>query len=219
MVPLINISINSMDHKMMKTYFFIFIGIIFINMFAYNGDLLFLNYFFGFLFVYFIITYIKKYVKIFENNFKLNITICITCLCLLILSILLINYLGLKYVFFSKQLLLLNRFYNPLILMFAISLLYLMKNNERHNKIVNYISSLSLLIYVFHAHPYIQGFVKGLYFDYYYNIGYKNLVILSLLLAVIFTVGSLVLSAMYSLIEQFTIKLIKKTNCNITNEK
>lgn len=208
--PLLNNGLSLLDKKTHFMYVILLSFIMFINTFV-NG-VMFFNDLIGFISLYVIIAYIKKYHEQIEHNFKINLFLCIVSFLLLIGSILIINYLGQHYSFLNNQLLVLNKFYNPLIVVFSISLLFLFKSKNFKNNVINYISTLSLLIYLFHGQQFIVGYLKGRYYDYMIlNYGTNNLIIYTFILVIIFFVGSVILSVIYKSIEDYIIKLFKKT--------
>ncbi len=175
-------------------------------------DLFYFNSLIGFIVIYFLIAYTKKYMIKISNNKTINITLCIFSFLSLISVIILVNFIGLKINIFNNQLLIMNHFTNPFIILISFTLFNIFRQKEFYNKVTNYFSSLSLLIYLIHGNQFVVGYLKGVYFDYlYYHFGYKNIMLYVIILSFIYLLGSILLSIIYKHIIQSNLtKLIDK---------
>ncbi len=205
--PLLNNAISLLTKKQHLIYTIVFIILLSIN--TLTGSTLYFNELIGFISIYFILSYLKKYHNDFENNNKMNITLYISSLLILLISIILLNYLGINIKQLNGNMLLLNKFYNPLIIIHVLSLFYLFKSKSFNNRLINKVSGLSLLIYLFHGQQFVVGYTKGLYHDALQLNNNYDAIIASLVLAVLFFVGSLFLSLLYNYIEN-KVKIIFK---------
>ena len=206
--PLLNIIIKNISRKKHLLYLCVFglIGLISVV----KSDFLYFNNLFGFITIYFLISYLKNYKNDYLNNKKINLFLSIISFILIFVSILFTNMLGLRFSLFSDKLLLLNKFYNPIIILLSLSLFNIFNMKSFHIKTINYISSMSLLIYLFHGQQFIQGFLKGSYFNFITSNSNVNVILASLILSVIFFVGSLILSIIFSKIKLLVTKLFNK---------
>ena len=148
--------------------------------------------------LYFAIAYMKYYLVDLSNSVKFNIfmfgvgfvgNIGVVCLT---------NFLGLHFEVFSNQLLRWNTNCSPFLLLIAISMLNLARSTRFKNNIVNYISSLSLLIYIIHENLLLRTFYRPQMWNYVYNqFGYKYILIWTFVLVVIVFSFGLITSIIY----------------------
>lgn len=209
--PFINNAIEKLDkRKLLMTNIILLVLYSILN--TIKSDLFYYNSLIGFVVIYFAIAYMKKYMNNFSKNKKMNIIVCCLAIIALIISIIVINFAGLRIGMLSNKLLIMNSFTNPLIILISFTLFNIFKQKEFYNNAINYLSSLSLLIYLIHANQFLGGYLKGNYFDYvYYNFGYNNIIIFVVILALIYLLGSVLLSALYKcLINNVLEKLINK---------
>ena len=106
--------------------------------------------FVGFVCLYFIVAYVKIYLPNFTSSIRINIILLISSLICHLCLIVVTNFLGLKLNIFSNKLLHWCEFINPFIIIMALSLFNIAKSHEFVNKSVNYLSSLSMLVYIIH---------------------------------------------------------------------
>lgn len=211
--PFLNLIIKSLNKKQL-----LFCSIILIILYSFvpmvKDNLFYTNRLIGFILIYFIVSYLKLYMKSFTENKKINFKLLIVSILLLVGMICCANYLGLKYSFFSNKMLHWNKFVNPLIIIFSISLFNLFHNYSFHNKFINYLSSLSLLIYIIHANRFVDNYLKGTYFQYFTNnCGSNKIILLVLSLAFIFILFSILCSLLYKIILQKKIHKIGEKIC------
>ncbi len=163
---------------------------------AYN--FLYYNLIIGYIMIYFIVAYYKLYGnKIFKNKNR-TILLMLSSIVFLFLSVITINYLGLKYNIFNNKLLLLNKFDNPLIIIFCISLFNIFIKKDYYNKIINYFSGLSLYIYLVHGNYLFENYIKGYYYDYIVKSISINKIFETLLLTAFFLFISIIGSAIFN---------------------
>lgn len=214
--PFLNNIIEKLDKRKL-----LMVNIVLILLFSIlniiKSDLFYYNSLIGFIVIYFIMAYIKKYM----NNFSANKKINIACSCLflggVILSIIIINFLGLRINILSNKLLIMNSFVNPLIMFGSFTLFNIFRQKETNNKAINYLSGLSLLIYLVHGNQFIAGYLKGSYFNtLYYKYGYDNIILYVIVLFMIYFIGSIVISIVYKCSIQVNIeKFVDRLYLNI----
>ena len=184
-----------------------------------KADLFYYNSLISFIVIYFIMAYMKKYLNKFSNNRKINIILCCFTFICFVTSIIIINFIGLKIDILSNQLLIMNNFTNPLIIVVSFTIFNIFKQKEFHNKAINYLSSLSLLIYLIHGNQFMVGYLKGAYFDYILaHFGYSNIMLYVLSLTLIYLLGSIFISIIYKhLIQTNLQKIIDKLYLYLKN--
>ncbi len=208
--PLLNIIIKKINKKQLLIInlfnIILYCGINFIL-----KDKFYFNELIGFIIIYFIVAYFKLHLKNISNSKKINLLLLIGSISCHILLILITNYLGLHSpAFFNKQLYW-NNLSNPFDILIGISLLNLFKSKKFINKKINYISSLSLIIYLLHENiMFKKEFFVNLYRYIYNNYTYKYISLWVLLIAVITFIISVILATIY----KETIQKILKKVCD-----
>lgn len=161
--------------------------------------------------LYFTIAYMKYFLIGLSNNIRVNILMLGIGFAGNTGIVLLTNFLGLKFGIFSDCLLRWNSNDNPFLLLAAVSMLNIAKYVHFENRIVNYISGLSLLIYLFHENLLLRTFYRPLMWNYVYNqFGYENILVwMFALVAIVFGFGLIA-----SMIYERTIQKIVTIVCN-----
>lgn len=108
--------------------------------------------------IYFIVAYIKLYMINFVNNNKNNIMGLILCSMCFIGCILLTDIIGLHVSFMSDKMLYWVNNCNPFLIGMAISLFNIFRNCKFTNHTINYLSGMSLLIYIIHENLIIRTY-------------------------------------------------------------
>ena len=168
-----------------------------------------------FIVVYFYTTYIKKYMPNFTKNIKLNVLLLISSLICIFVYLVLLNYIGMKTYILDDKMLRLNTMTNTFVFIFGISAFNIFNNMDFHNKFINRLGSLSLLIYLIHNNYLFSNITR-------FRIGFiilrrfgRNTVILQIFIRAIIV---LVLVAVIALIFDFIFgKPIKKVADYLTN--
>jgi hypothetical protein len=87
---------------------------------------------------------------------------------------------------------------NPFLLAMVISSFNLMRRLDFKNKTINYISGLTLLIYIIHENIILRSYYRPWIWRYVYlNFGYKNLVLCTLCIAVVIFLFGTIASIIY----------------------
>lgn len=161
--------------------------------------------------LYFIIAYIKYFLVDLSNNIKTNLILFAFGFLGNIGIVLLTNILGLRVEMLSNSLLRWNTNCSPFLLMMAISMLNIARNIHFKSNAINYISSLSLLIYIFHENLLLRTFYRPLMWNYIYTqFGYTYVIVWTLVLTVIVFCFGLMASFIY----KNTIQKIVVSVCN-----
>ena len=195
--PFLNRLIKSMEQKILLkstlVLLFLYVGVNYIlsGRFFSSQIILWIT-------LYFAIAYTKFYLADLSNNVKFNIltfgigfvgNIGIVCLT---------NFLGLRFEIFSDKLLKWGSNRSPLLLLMAFSMFNIARGVRFENNIVNYISRLSLLIYIFHENLLLRTFYRPQLWNYVYKqFGYEDILIWTLILVVLVFSFGLITSIIY----------------------
>lgn len=159
--------------------------------------------------VYFAIAYMKYFLVDLSDNIRINLLLVAIGLVGNIGIVLLTNFLGLHYDIFSDMLLYWNSNYSPFLLLMAVGMLNIARNMHFNSKKVNYISGLSILIYLFHENQLLRTYYRPLMWHYIYNhFGYDYVLAWALILTVIVFSFGLIASILYKCtMQRFTISV------------
>lgn len=156
-----------------------------------------------FIVVYFEIAYIKLYLKKYSQNIKINVIILLLSIIAIPILIIFTNFLGMNITFFQDKLQHWGGNHCPFILINSICLFNIFNNIKFHSKIINFISSLSLLIYIFHENYFVREYLRPNIWIYIYkNYGYNNVVLINLLISIFIFVISIFVSILYKVLLQ-----------------
>ena len=210
--PLLNIIIDKLDKKrLFHVNVFILIYYLCIQFIVapnYNNII-------GFILIYFIVAYLKKYLKNYSSNKKMNIIVLFISSIIFIAFIGLENFLGCKISILSDKMLRYATIINPLIIIISISLFNLFINKSYCSNKINYISALTLLIYLIHDNFLLREYTKAFYWMNIENIfSYRYISLLVLFTTIGVFLVSLVIASLYKETIQ---KLIKKICDSIWN--
>ncbi|MDE7265303.1 MAG: hypothetical protein K2N52_03415, partial [Clostridia bacterium] len=175
------------------------------------------NKFFCFVNIYFVVAYFKKYGQNFCNSKKLNIILCVASAVLYVALRLALNYAGLKIDYLYDKMLGYVHIHCPILIVFSITLFNLVNMQKWHSKFVNYLSSLSLLIYIIHHNNLFAELIQPKWYDFFLGrVGENHFVLSILALAAIYFAGSVLLATAYRYsIEIGVKKLSAKIDCAV----
>ena len=165
--PLLNIIIRSLKKRellLVNVTMILMYSVI--NMFY--DKTFYWNELISFIELYFIVAYIKKYMKKYSNNLYFNMFNAFIFTFILYLWIIIINLIGIKIEYVNAKMLYWLNISNPFIIMIALSLFNIFKNIQLKSHIINYISSLSLFVYIITDNLFVREYIKPLLFDYYF---------------------------------------------------
>jgi hypothetical protein len=131
-------------------FLYIFIG-------TFKG-LFYTSYLIQWIAIYFVVAYIKLYLKDMSESKKMNVFLLCIGIVGYISLITITNYIGLRFGSLSDKMSHWNRNCNLFFVLIAISVLLLAKKVKFTNRIINYVSKLSMLIYVFHNNPILRKY-------------------------------------------------------------
>lgn len=134
----------------------------------------FYSHLIGFICIYWIVMYVKKYLKEFNSDKVRNIKLLLFCAIGNLILVFATNYVGREYGILKNQCTYWNTFMNPFYILGAIAAFDIAKEHYFVSKTVNYISGLTLLIYVIHFNRLIfthliPDIYKWIYMKYTYE--------------------------------------------------
>lgn len=162
-----------------------------------------INLFFANEFVIFLATYvIISFIKIFKNEWteKLKTNKCILFVSVIsyIVLILCVDFLGLRTNYFFNRLVRWNMNNSLFMFLIAFSSFNIMKKKEFINRTINYLSSLSLLVYIFHENLAFRRYFRPVIeFSILNRFGIEHAFICAVCMAVSLTILSFIISAIY----------------------
>lgn len=188
--PILNIIINSLEEAKYKQYLFVsicmysFIALVLPGK-LYSNDLV------GFILIYFVVGYLRKYKNDFVNNKELHVKIIAFTSILSIILFLGFDILGLRFSLLRNQMMRFCIFTNPLLIIIGISLLCYFQTKELKSPVINYMSSLSIYVYLIHCNDLVVKYLRYMYFDF---IHMKYGMRLELLFVIVYGIATLATS-------------------------
>lgn len=146
--------------------------------------------------IYFLVGYIKKYHNDYYKQAGLRKALCLIVGVLLV-SILIINMLGLKISMFSNHVLFLAKTCNPVIICLVILTFGFALQRNTYSKAINGISSLTLFMYLIHENLFFRGLTRPHLWQFISTNIDANMVVQTLTLAIVIFVISLVAAMVY----------------------
>jgi hypothetical protein len=127
--------------------------------------------------IYFVIAYMQYYLKDFTDSVKANAYLFIFGLIGVIGLTLLTEFAGVHISALSKQALhWAPNNSNPFVIAMALALFNMARQIHFYNNAINYLSSLTLLIYIIHENIILRGYVRTrIWNSIYHNYGYEHI--------------------------------------------
>lgn len=203
--PLLNIIIKNIKQKILFLVVALFIVLYCVESFVMEGKRFFYSELIGFCGIYFIVAYVKKYMEFIHNNRQYGVSLLLVGIVGWFFQNLVTDFVGLHLNFLANKGQLWNQFINPCYIMIAIGLFIISKNHTFISKSINYISSLSLLIYMFHCNRIVRDYFRFDFFGFVKNnYSYKHL----LYFCIIYGFITLIFGVLLSFIYEKTIKKV-----------
>lgn len=127
-------------------------------------DCFYFTNFAAFVMIHVIVFYDKKYIYN-KNNEKMEIPIAMISITAILIWIAFVNVIGSRVPFFHDKGLWFCKFYNPAIICMGVCLINISARREWRSKLVNRVSSLSLLIYLLHGSYFWLSYGKYWFYD------------------------------------------------------
>lgn len=209
--PLLNVIINKLDKqhlfRISASLFMIYVCFNFIKKDSFFPSTIIL-----WITIYFVMAYIQLYLKDFADSAKYNFMLLAVGFVGWLGIAFVANYLGLHISCLSDKVLRWQTNYNPFLIIIAIALFNLMRKLNFTNKVINYISSLSLLVYIIHENIVLRNYCRTALWNYVYkNYGYSNILLWVFIIFLIVFIFALISSIIYDkTIRTFVRKLADK---------
>lgn len=195
---LFNVLIEAMNKKMHCTLCLV-MSVLFLLLSTVKNDAFFNTNLMVFSTIYFVVAFIKRYRTDFVYNRGMNRAVLLACSVLLVGSIVVINYAGLKTRVLSSKVLALAKTCNPLIVGIAISGFHLSIGRNFYSKEINYVSSLSLLIYLIHENIILRMLRPAAWELFTVNFNGVNVVVRTLALAAFVWLFAFAMASIYKI--------------------
>ena len=162
--------------------------------------------------IYFLVAYLKLYCKRATSRRKVGLILILIGASGFIGQVLVANYLGLYISVLKDKVLRWNSNCNPFYIMLALGSFIIALQSNLRNKYINYISSLSLFIYLFHENYLFREYTRPYIWQLIYTIlGYEHVILLDLGFAVVLFLVSVIISAVYKeTIQHFINRIVDK---------
>lgn len=201
--PLLNIVIDKLDKRTLLRVDIGFILLYCCNCFIMNNSVLSYSDLLAFIGIYFIVAYVKLYMRSVTRNKMYGVAIVIIGIVGWFMEKFIILLLGLKISMFSNQAQKGNIFINPCYIIIAVGLLIIANNLTFYHGVVNYISSLSFLIYIIHCNIIMRNYGRYEFFEYIYlTYTYNYLLLWVIIFMIINLFGALTLAIIYHMLLQ-----------------
>ena len=177
-------------------------------------NLFFANELVIFLATYVIVSFIKIYKNEWTENLKLNEGILFVSIVSYVVLILSVDYLGLRTNYFLNRLVRWNMNNSLFMFLIAFSSFNMMKKKKFINRTINYFSSLSLLVYIFHENLAFRRYFRPVIeFSILRRFGIEHAFICAVFMAVSLAILSFIISAIYKI---FFTKIVSKLSSIIS---
>ncbi|MBR1477136.1 MAG: acyltransferase [Lachnospiraceae bacterium] len=211
--PILNGLIYGMDKKRHFRCVAILSGLyIFINYFKNiigKSGFFFTNWLVTWITVYFIVAYMKIYLMEFCNSTKANLRLFMFGAGGHVFLFILTDIIGLYTPMMKNKLLIWNVECSPFYIMACIAMFNLFRRFKFQSKGINYVSSLTLIMYITHENILIRNYIRPYIFKYIYEqFGYDFIVLWVLIITVLTFIISFILGAFYDIFLKQSVKRI-----------
>ena len=146
--------------------------------------------------MYFVMAYLRLYGARFCNSKKANIIALVSTIVVHIGFLILSNYIFINSGEWGTMYW--NGYNNPLLFIIALTSLNLMKQTRFSSRVINYVSSFSLLIYVIHENLLFRTYLRPLIWEWIYlNLGYDLLFLWIFLFALALFAAAFIVAIIY----------------------
>nr|WP_297767853.1 acyltransferase family protein [uncultured Butyrivibrio sp.] len=184
---------------------FLYLGMNFIL-----DDLFFYSYILVWITIYFIIAYMKLYLQNYAEKVRYNAILLAIGMLGYVGLVVLTNHLGLSIERLSNNVLYWMKRCNPFLIMIAIAAINLAKKIEMNNKVINYLSGLSLVVYVLHENIILRSMLRPRLWRYIYSIyGYKHIISWSIVISFVVLLISIFVAIVYDKTIRNLVQLIE----------
>lgn len=177
-----------------------------------DADFFFGNSLIHFIGFYFIVSYLKNNLSVI-SNFKKNIICFFIGIGLSILLLIAMNFAGLHMNTVAQNILHFSVLkHNPINFLIAFSLFNIFRELKFQSKIINYISSLTMLIYIIHENDLFREYLRtALLYDFWEISNRMNIVLFILIFSAVLFIASTIIAIVYNKLFQMSVhKLAEK---------
>ena len=149
--------------------------------------------------IYFVVAYMQNYLIHFSDSIKANVILVICNVVFFIGLIILTEIDGLRISSLNGRMLRWANYCNPFMVFIAIGMFNIARNIHFKNRFINYISSLTLLIYIIHENLILRTYYRPAMWDYiYHSYGFEAVIGWIFIMVGIIFLFSVIVSAIYS---------------------
>lgn len=166
--------------------------------------------------LYFLVAYIKKYY--YEDLMKRKTTIVLIIIGItgFIFEIVMTDLLGLNIGFFRKQMLHWGKNSNPFIIMTVLGLLSVFLKLDMKNKVINYISSLMMLVFIIHENIIFSAYMRPYFYVFIHDtFGYRYISLWVIIGSLSLFGIALVIAVIYDNTLRIIVKKISALVCDL----
>lgn len=192
--------LNSVIHRMDKTALFRFSAALFCLYFLFSlaGGTFFGSKIIYWITMYFVIAYCKTYLRDALDRVGLNLAVMAVSFLCFVGAILITNLLCRRFSFFAGHLYHWNVNNNPFLFVLAFSMLQVARHIKFRNIAINYISGLSMLIYILHENIILRTYFRPqIINEIYARFGYDHIAGWVVCVALVLFVACVMVAAVY----------------------
>ena len=209
--PILNSIVNMMNQRqlfrstLVMVFLYVFMNFINCSWFFSSAIILWIT-------IYFAIAYMQKYLMSFVDNIRENIILFIIGVIGFIGIILITDICGLYSQVLSDKVMRWVNNCNPFLLAMSIAMFNIARNIHFKNRFINYISKLSLLIYIIHENIILRTYFRPAMWNYVYKrFGYSDVIQWVFIISFIIFIFGILCSILYVLtLQRFVNKVSGK---------
>ena len=209
--PILNSIVNMMNQRqlfrstLLMVFLYVFMNFINCSWFFSSAIILWIT-------IYFAIAYMQKYLMSFVDNIRENIILFIIGVIGFIGIILITDICGLYSQVLSDKVMRWVNNCNPFLLAMSIAMFNIARNIHFKNRFINYISKLSLLIYIIHENIILRTYFRPAMWNYVYKrFGYSDVIQWVFIISFIIFIFGILCSILYVLtLQRFVNKVSGK---------
>lgn len=209
--PILNSIVNMMNQRqlfrstLVMVFLYVFMNFINCSWFFSSAIILWIT-------IYFAIAYMQKYLMSFVDNIRENIILFIIGVIGFIGIILITDICGLYSQVLSDKVMRWVNNCNPFLLAMSIAMFNIARNIHFKNRFINYISKLSLLIYIIHENIILRTYFRHAMWNYVYKrFGYSDVIQWVFIISFIIFIFGILCSILYVLtLQRFVNKVSGK---------
>lgn len=209
--PILNSIVNMMNQRqlfrstLVMVFLYVFMNFINCSWFFSSAIILWIT-------IYFAIAYMQKYLMNFVDNIRENIILFIIGVIGFIGIILITDICGLYSQVLSDKVMRWVNNCNPFLLAMSIAMFNIARNIHFKNRFINYISKLSLLIYIIHENIILRTYFRPAMWNYVYKrFGYSDVIQWVFIISFIIFIFGILCSILYVLtLQRFVNKVSGK---------